>query len=147
MERKNHTLNAGFTIIEILIALTLIGLAGAFVGGKVLENLEEGKVNAAEIQIKRLSGILDEYRRHCNRYPTTEQNLKALVEKPTTGKDCKKYRPGGYLKDGKLPLDPWDADYVYESPDEGRTFKIISFGKDGLEGGEGFDADIDSSNL
>ncbi len=139
--------NAGFSIIEILIALTLIGLAGAFVAGKVFDSLEEGRVQAAKIQIQRVSGILDEFKRHCNRYPTTEQGLQALIEKPTSGRDCKRYRPGGYMSDGKLPLDPWDNDYLYESPDEGRSFTIISLGADQEEGGDGFDADIISTDI
>ncbi|MCB9095063.1 MAG: type II secretion system major pseudopilin GspG [Halobacteriovoraceae bacterium] len=141
--------NAGFSLLEILIALTLLGIAGAFVASKVLDNLQEGKVEAARIQIQRLGGILDEFKRHCNRYPTTEQGLSALLEKPTAvgGRECKRYRPGGYIKDGKLPLDPWDNEFIYESPDEGRTYTIISLGSDGLEGGDGFDADIVSSDL
>ena len=139
--------NSGFSIIEILIALTLIGLAGAFVAGKVFDSLEEGRIQAAKIQIQRISGILDEYKRHCNRYPTSEQNLQALIEKPTGGKECKRYRPGGYMSDGKVPFDPWDNDYIYESPDEGRSFTIISLGADGEEGGDGYDADIISTEI
>lgn len=137
----------GFSLIEILIALTLIGLGGTFVAGKLTDSLQEGKVKAAKIQIERLGSILKDYKRHCNRYPTTEQTLAALIEKPTGGKECKRYRPGGYIEDGKIPLDPWDAEYIYESPDEGRSYNIISLGADNEEGGEGFDADINSADL
>lgn len=139
--------NSGFSIIEILIALTLIGLAGAFVAGKVFDNLQEGKIQATKIQMQRISGILDEFKRHCNRYPTTEQGLEALIEKPTGGRECKNYRPGGYMKDSKIPVDPWDTEYIYESPDEGRSFTIISLGADQEEGGDGFDADILSTDI
>jgi general secretion pathway protein G len=88
-----------------------------------------------------------EYKRHCNRYPTTEQGLEALVSKPTSGRDCKKYRPGGYIKDGKIPEDPWETPYEYMSPDEGRTYVITSYGADQIEGGEGYDADLKSNEL
>src|SRR5690554_148289 len=137
--------NQGMSLIEILIALTLLALAGTFVGGRVFENLQEGKVQTAKIQIKSLSDRLKEFRRDCNFYPTTEMGLDALIEKPTGGRDCKRYAPGGYIEGGKIPLDPWDAEYIYES--DGRTFTIISLGADNAEGGEGVDADINSNDL
>lgn len=135
----------GMSLIEILIALTLLALAGTFVGGRVFENLQEGKVQTAKIQIKSLSDRLKEFRRDCNFYPGTEMGLDALVEKPVGGRECKRYAPGGYIEGGKVPLDPWDAEYIYES--DGRTFTIISLGADNAEGGEGVDADINSNNL
>src|SRR5690606_40420741 len=94
---------AGMSLIEILIALTLLALAGTFVGGRVFENLQEGKVKSAKIQIKSLGDRLKEFRRDCNFYPTTEMGLDALIEKPTGGRDCKRYAPGGYIEGGKIP--------------------------------------------
>lgn len=135
----------GMSLIEILIALTLLALAGTFVGGRVFENLQEGKVQTAKIQIKSLSDRLKEFRRDCNTLPTTDQGLDALIEKPTGGRECKRYAPGGYIDGGKIPLDPWDAEYIYES--DGRSFTIISLGADNAEGGEGVDADINSKDL
>lgn len=135
----------GMSLIEILIALTLLALAGTFVGGRVFENLQEGKVQTAKIQIKSISDRLKEFRRDCNTLPTTDQGLDALIEKPTGGRECKRYAPGGYIDGGKIPLDPWDAEYLYES--DGRSFTIISFGADNAEGGEGVDADINSKDL
>ena len=137
--------NAGMSIIEILIAITLIGLAGTFVVGKIFDNLKEGQVSSTKIQMKHLGDRLQEFRRHCGLFPTTEQGLDALINKPAGGKECKRYQPGGYLNDGKIPLDPWDNEYIYES--DGKTYKIKSFGADGIEGGEGFDADIESDKL
>ncbi len=131
----------GLSLIEILIALTLLGLAATFITGRVLDSLTEGQIQAAKIQMSALSDRLKEFKRHCNFYPTQEQGLEALVSKPTSGRDCKRYAPNGYLEDGTgVPLDPWDNDYIYTS--DGRTFNIISLGADGLEGGEGADADI-----
>jgi general secretion pathway protein G len=137
---------AGMSLIEILIALTLMGIAGTFVAGKVYENLQDGQVQAAKIQIKSLSDRLKEFRRDCNFLPLTDQGLDALIEKPTGGRECKRYAPTGYIEGGKVPVDPWDGEYIYESSD-GKTFTITSLGADNAEGGEGADADIKSSDL
>lgn len=131
--------NQGFSLIEILIALTLMGIAGTFVAGKIFDQLHEGRVKAAKIQMQSLSQRLKEFRRHCGYYPTTDQGLEALVSKPTSGRECKRYAPNGYI-DGSVPLDPWDNDYKYTS--NGKIVTMLSFGGDGEEGGEGEDADI-----
>lgn len=136
---------AGMSLIEILIALTLLALAGTFVGGKVFDNLQEGKVSSAKIQIKSLGDRLKEFRRDCNYLPDTTQGLDALIQKPQGGRECKRYAPGGYIEGGKIPLDPWDQEFIYES--DGKTYTIISLGADNAEGGEGFDADIKSTDL
>lgn len=136
---------AGMSLIEILIALTLLALAGTFVGGRVFEQLQEGKVSSARIQIKSLGDRLKEFRRDCNFLPTTDMGLDALVNKPEGGRDCKRYAPGGYIQDGKVPLDPWDTEFIYES--DGKTFEIKSLGADNAEGGEGSDADISSKDI
>ena len=115
---------AGMSLIEILIALTLLALAGTFVGGRVFEQLQEGKVSSAKIQIKSLSDRLKEFRRDCNFLPTTDMGLDALIDKPQGGRECKRYAPGGYIEGGKVPLDPWDQEFIYES--DGKTFTIIS---------------------
>lgn len=143
---KLLTSNArGMSLVEILIALTLLGFAATFIAGKVFDSLNEGSVKTAKIQIKKIEERLMEFRRHCNYYPTTDQGLDALISKPTTGRECKRYAPDGYIQGGKIPVDPWDNEYIYES--DGRKFEIISLGADGLEGGEGFDADISSKEL
>jgi general secretion pathway protein G len=136
---------AGMSLIEILIALTLLALAGTFVGGKVFEQLQEGKVQSAKIQIKSLAERLKEFRRDCNFLPGTESGLDALINKPEGGRECKRYAPGGYIEGGKVPVDPWDAEFIYES--DGKTFSIKSLGADNAEGGEGSDADIDSKDI
>ena len=130
----------GFSLIEILIALTLLALAGTFVVGKFLDNLHEGQVNSAKIQMSNLEGRLKEFRRKCGFYPTTEQGLEALVTKPSGGRECKDYPQNGFIDGDQVPKDPWDHDFVYES--DGKTFNIYSYGADGEAGGEGNDADI-----
>ena len=131
--------NQGFSLIEILIALTLLGIAGTFVAGKIFDQLHEGKVKAAKIQMQNLSERLKEFRRHCNFYPTTDQGLDSLISKPS-GRECKRYAPNGYIEADRIPLDPWDNDYAYES--DGKSINIISYGEDGVDGGEGNEADI-----
>jgi general secretion pathway protein G len=136
---------AGMSLMEILIALTLLGIAGTFVATAVFDRLQEGRVESAKIQIQRLGEILKDYRRKCGTYPSTDQGLDALVSKPSTGKDCKRYPPNGFIEDGKIPVDPWDTEFIYEST--GRKYTIISLGADGEDGGEGYDADLNSDDL
>lgn len=130
---------SGLTLIEILVSLTILSLAGAFVVGRVIDSLNDSKQKTAVIQMQNFKGRLQEYRLHCGQYPTTEQGIEALVTKPTSGPECKRYAPNGYI-DGQIPKDPWDNDYNYES--DGKTFKIKSFGADGVENGEGYDRDL-----
>lgn len=138
--------NAGMSLIEILIALTLLALAGTFVASNVFDRLQEGQISSAKIQIKSLGDRLKEFRRDCNTLPTTDQGLDALIRKPEGGtRECKRYAPNGYIDGGKIPLDPWDNEFVYES--DGKNFTIISLGADNAEGGEGADADINSKDI
>ncbi|MGK0367826.1 MAG: general secretion pathway protein G [Thermoproteota archaeon] len=136
---------AGMSLIEILIALTLLGFTATFIAGKVMDSLDEGSVQSAKIQIKNIEDRLKEFRRHCGTYPTSEQGLDALIEKPTGGRDCKRYPADGYIDGGRLPVDPWDGEYMFES--DGRKYDIFTYGKDGIEGGEGADADISSKDI
>lgn len=130
----------GFSLIEILIALALLAGAGTFVAGKIFDSLYEGQVESTKIQMSSLADRLKEFRRHCGTYPTTEQGLEALIEKPSGGKECKRYNPGGYIEGDQIPKDPWDEDFIYES--DGRKFNIYSLGQDREEGGDEKDVDI-----
>jgi len=133
---------SGFTLIEMMIVLAIIALVMGFVGTKVIRRFDESKVSATKIQIKQLSVILDDFRRVCGFYPTTEQNLDALVKAPV-GRTCKNYDPEGFVK--KVPQDAWNHDFIYTS--DGNKFEIKSLGADGKEGGDGFDKDISSNDL
>ena len=135
----------GMSLVEILIALTLMGIAGTFVAGKIYERLEQGQVDSAKIQLRNLGDRVKEFKRFCSYYPTTDQGLDALIEKPTGGRECNRYPPGGLIDGGKIPKDPWDFEFVYES--DGKAFDIKTYGADGAEGGEGVDADISLKDL
>jgi general secretion pathway protein G len=130
----------GFSLIEILIALTLLALAGTFVVGKFFDQLNEGKISSAKIQMSNLEARLKEFRRKCGFYPTSEQGLDALVNKPTGGRECKDYPSSGFIEGEGIPKDPWENDFIYES--DGKSVNIYSYGGDGEAGGEGGDADI-----
>lgn len=125
---------SGFSLIEILIALTLIGIAGTFVAGKIFDQFREGKERAARIQMQNLEARLKDFKRKCGYYPTTEQGLEALVAKPTAGRECKNYPPEGFIDGGKVPADPWDEAYIYES--DGKNYNIKSAGDDLEDGTE-----------
>jgi general secretion pathway protein G len=140
-----HTRNdvSGFTLIEMMIVMAIIALIAGFVGTKVIRRYDESRVNATRIQIRQLGVILDDFRRVCGAYPTTEQGLDSLVKAPTAGRLCKNYDPEGFIK--KVPQDAWNNDFVYVS--DGSKYTIKSLGADGKEGGEGFDKDISSDDL
>lgn len=136
----------GFSLMEIMIVISLIAVAGTFVVGQLLNRLDEGNYSAAQTQVRSFKTMLEEYRRYCGSYPTTEQNLDALVAKPTAAPECPNYPTGGILN-GVMPSDPWGKPYLYESPDNGRSYVLSSLGKDGIENGEGTDKDIKSNEL
>lgn len=137
----------GFSLIEILIVIALIAVAGTFVTNQLISRMDEGNRSAAGIQINQFKQLLEDYRRYCSIYPTETQGLDALVAKPTSGPDCTNYPPSGFIQGGKLPVDPWGNAYIYLSPDDGKSYTIMSFGTDKKEGGEGSAKDISSADL
>jgi general secretion pathway protein G len=130
---------AGFTLVEMLVVITIIGLIMALVGPRVLTYLSDSKAKAAKIQIESFSSALDLYFLDLGRYPTSNEGLAALTQKNNAlGWN------GPYLRGGLVPNDPWGHGYVYRSPGERAPFDIISLGSDGQEGGSGTAADIAS---
>lgn len=131
----------GFTLLELLVVLLIIGLLAAFVGPKYFSQIGKSQTQVARAQIEAFDKALDQYRLDVGRYPTTAQGLIALVAQPV-GEALWR---GPYLKK-TIPPDPWGNPYIYNSPgtDGKRDFDIISFGKDGRAGGTGDDADVTS---
>ena len=130
----------GFTLVEILVVITIIGLIMALVGPRVLNYLSESKVKTARIQIQSFASALDLFYLDAGRYPSSAEGLVALVQ-PVGGVAAWN---GPYLKGGNVPLDPWGKTYVYRSPGEHGAYDITSLGSDGQEGGSGTAADIAS---
>lgn len=136
--------NKGFTLLELLVVVVILGILATFVGSRIMGKPEEARQTQARIQIQALENALNMYRLDNSEYPATEQGLKALVEKPAVGNIPAKWREGGYLDKPRVPRDPWGNDFVYLSPGMKNTngFDLFSYGADGQAGGEDKDADI-----
>lgn len=129
----------GFTLMELLIVMVILGLLAALVGPKLFGKVGKAKIKTAKAQIALLETALDEFRLDVGRYPTTEEGLKALVENPGI-----KGWDGPYLKKRKVPDDPWGNPYHYKCPGDHGEYDLYSLGRDGKPGGTGEDADITS---
>ncbi len=133
----------GFTLIEIMVVVIIIGLLATIVSVNVMRYLSRSKIETCKAQLKNLSQALELYKLDNGFYPTTEQGLKALVEKPTSGRIPKNWKP--YLTSKKVPKDPWGNDYYYTS--DGQEYTLMCLGADGEVGGEGENADIDARDI
>src|ERR1700752_4490744 len=142
-ERRHKVGEEGFTLVEMLVVITIIGLIMGLIGPRVLNYLSESKVKTARIQLQSFSSALDLFYLDAGRYPTTAEGLGALVQR-TPGIAAWN---GPYLKGGNLPNDPWNRPYVYRAPGELGPYDIISYGSDGQEGGSGLAADMSMENL
>jgi general secretion pathway protein G len=136
---------AGFTFIEIMVVVAILAILAALVVPRIMGRTDDAKRTAAKVQIRNLEGALQLYKLDNGVFPSTEQGLKALVEKPSVGVIPKKWKIGGYIQ--KLPEDPWANPYKYLSPSPKGEYELISLGTDGEVGGEGINADITNWNL
>jgi general secretion pathway protein G len=132
----------GFTLVEIMVVVVIIGLLAALIGPRLVGQSEAAKITAARTQIKNFEQALELFHLNNGFFPTTNQGLAALISKPTMPPEPKNYQSGGYLKARAVPRDPWGNDYMYICPGENGDYDIISFGSDGREGGQGGAADI-----
>jgi general secretion pathway protein G len=139
--------NRGFTLIEIMVVVVILALLAALVGPKIMGRSDDAKVADAKVQIRNIESALKLYKLDNGVYPSTEQGLQALVEKPTVGQIPRKYKDEGYLDSKKVPKDPWDNDYLFLSPGEHGDYDLCSYGSDGVKGGDGKNADICSWDL
>ena len=135
----------GFTLIEIMVVVVILSVLGALVVPQIIDKVDVAKVKRAQSDIRAIQTALDLYRLDNFKYPTTEQGLQALVKQPVDP-TITNYNTNGYLK--SLPKDPWGNVYQYTNPgSDGREYEITTFGRDGKQGGEGYDADISTATL
>jgi len=137
MDRCKRNRSRGFTLIELLVVMVIVGLLAALVGPKLFPKLGKGKQAAAKAQIALLGQALDQVRLDAGRYPTTQEGLSPLVAKPAGGENWE----GPYLTKA-LPNDPWGKPYVYQCPGTHGEYDLYSYGRDGVQGGEGEDKDV-----
>lgn len=141
---KNERAQQGFTLVEIMAVVVIMGLLAGLVGTAVVSNMNKARTQTAATQIKQLASALTFYQMDNGRFPTTDQGLQALIEKPSGAPEPRAYRPGGYLDAKSVPKDPWGAVYQYLSPGQQnpQSFDIWTLGADGAPGGEGADQDV-----
>lgn len=135
--RRTLRKNAGFTLLELLVVMVIIGLLAGYVGPKYFSQIGKSEVKATRAQIDSFGKAIDQFRLDVGRYPSTEEGLKSLITRPS---NLTKW-DGAYLSKN-VPLDPWGNPYIYKSPGEHAEYDLISYGKDGQPGGEGETADI-----
>lgn len=137
---RKRDAKSGVTLIEMMVVLVIIAIVAALIVPNVIGRPDQARVTVARTDIRTIAASLEMYRLDNRRYPTTNQGLMALVERPATPPLPPGWPAGGYL--AQLPVDPWGNPYVYRSPGAGAPFDLMSFGADGQPGGEGVDADI-----
>jgi general secretion pathway protein G len=133
-------LQQGFSFIEIMVVLVIIGVMTAAVAGKFFGKAEGARITQVRADFRTIGSQLKLYRLDNYRYPTAEQGLQALLEKPSTDPVPRQWQSGGYLD--RLPLDPWGNQYFYNAPGEKEDYEIYTYGADGLVGGAGADKDL-----
>jgi len=143
-DRRNER---GFTLIEIMVVIIILGILASYVAVRLTGQTEEARRTQARVQIEAFETALELYKLDNGSYPSTEQGLQALVDLPTVGDLPRKWREGGYLQKGNVPKDPWGNDYIFLSPGLHGDFDIMSYGDDGGPGGEGKDKDVNNWEL
>lgn len=139
--------NRGFSLIELMVVIVILGILAAFIGPKLMGRTEQAKNVQTRVQIESLETALKLYKLDNGFYPSTEQGLQALVEKPEAGNVPKNWRPEGYLEKNQVPKDAWKNEFIYLSPGTHGDYDITSYGADGVPGGEGDNKDINNWEL
>jgi len=142
--RNDPTARSGFTMIELMAVLIIMGLLFAVVAQNFVHHTDKARVTTTMANLKVLHQAVQQFKMDTGRYPTEEEGLRTLIEQPT---DVSNWQPGGYLDTTDLPVDAWGNAFIYELyPESGKPFVIKSLGADGQEGGEGYDTDLYSTD-
>lgn len=136
---------AGFTLIEVMVVIVILGILAAVVVPRVMDNPDKARVTKAKNDIRAMESALDLYKLDNFNYPSTDQGLEALVSEPSGSPEPKNWKSGGYMK--RLPADPWGNEYQYLNPGVNGAVDIFSYGADGEEGGEELNTDIGNWNM
>jgi len=144
MLEKLKLKNQGFTLIELMVVIIILGILAMWVAPKIMSRPGEARQVKARLDIQNLETALKLYKLDNTVYPGTEQGLQALVEMPESGTIPKKWKKGGYLEKDRVPKDPWGNDFIYLSPGLKGDFDIISYGADGAPGGEDENKDVNN---
>jgi general secretion pathway protein G len=142
-DRRQHR-EAGFTLIEIMVVVVILGILAALVAPNVISRIDDAQINRAKQDVRAVESALHLYRLDNFKYPTTDQGLDALVTQPADP-SIRNWRQGGYLD--KLPVDPWGAPYQYLYPGQNGEFDVFTLGADQQPGGEGINSDIGNWNI
>ena len=144
MKKRKRATRKGFTMIELMAMLIIIGLLGMLVVKKVADKIDQARATTTKANLKEIHNLVNQFKMDTGRFPTEDEGLLALIEQPG---DVIAYPDGGYLETTELPMDGWGNEFIYERfPESGKEFVIISYGADGEEGGEGKDADLYSTD-
>lgn len=142
--KKSSKAERGFTIIEVMAVLIILGLLATVVAVNVVGRIDKAKVISTKTSLKKLHSAVLAFKLDTGDYPSEEAGLIELVEQPS---DVENWQPGGYLETTDVPKDGWGREFIYELyPESGKPFRIVSYGADGEEGGEGYDADLSSTD-
>jgi general secretion pathway protein G len=143
-QQRKKVRNDGFTLIEIMAVIIIIGLLAAIGAMNFLGQTDKARVITTKANLKMLHNSIAQFKMDTGRYPTEEEGLSVLIEQPS---DVKGYQPGGYIDTTEVPLDAWSNDFVYIAyPESGKPYMVVSYGADGQEGGEDYDADLYSTD-
>ena len=144
MQKRKRRLRKGFTMVELMAVLIIIGLLATLVVTKVATKIDQARVTTTKANLKILHSAVNQFKMDTNRFPSEDEGLMEIIEQPS---DVANWEPGGYLETTEIPKDGWGNEFIYERfPESGKPFVIKSLGADGEEGGEDYDADLLSTN-